>query len=650
MKNKTFDRATTEALIWLTHKIPRSEWYNVAETSSAGVKTIRELALNGVIVIDENGQPSSLPTNITNWIISNFGLNNSKWSNSFHKSWDKVSEASMLELVEEQIVHYFSTYGLESIGLVAMPAIPIEDILTNPDTMPSFKSFTVFNIVSEENAREIADKTLCGTVNPNRRNMPYYEFLIPFVEDGEFLKSFELMCMWCKRNNTAPKQAKDWIRYALYTATGSTLVVNNVRTMKALRLQARYGGKDIKSLFEAADLVALSEEFNRHKKIFLGLKKFPGCASYVNKIAKLSKIHHKPLSGLTIQNIGQFARKGDMESVAKIIEKSSLRQLIKAHNYFIYSTAMFFTFGKRGEGRTELYNIRNGKMFVRENHVPEISESFMQAFDMLDEELCKRIKNKLRGKSFCIPDYITYKAQYTEKQMIGCIPYGSEVHTDGANVFGIYWEDYKGMRTDLDLHLRNETQRFGWNSHYRSDDRECVLFSGDITAAAKGAVEAYSFNPKDDSIYILSVNNFCGENGVPFQFFMTDKGFKLKDNVLAGHGTAVCNVKDAIMPPVPLIMDDRSIDIGIIAKHTFYFTGQTEGSSIVPCNDYVTKALQAQINRMNSMVTINTILNQTDAMVYSKVEDVPEGVECIDLSPSKLTPTTLIELIDSLDN
>src|SRR5437762_814617 len=49
-----------------------------------------------------------------NEVTKELGFNAKQANSSFHKSWGKVKDASIEELVTEQIIHYFTTYGLES--------------------------------------------------------------------------------------------------------------------------------------------------------------------------------------------------------------------------------------------------------------------------------------------------------------------------------------------------------------------------------------------------------------------------------------------------------------------------------------------------------------------------------------------------------
>lgn len=45
-------------------------------------------------------------------------------------------------------------------------------------------------------------------------------------------------------------------------------------------------------------------------------------------------------------------------------------------------------------------------------------------------------------------------------------------------------------RVDLDLHCITPNKQYGWNTSYRSNTRD-ILYSGDMTNASGGAVEAF---------------------------------------------------------------------------------------------------------------------------------------------------------------
>ena len=57
---------------------------------------------------------------------------------------------------------------------------------------------------------------------------------------------------------------------------------------------------------------------------------------------------------------------------------------------------------------------------------------------------------------------------------------------------GIYWEDKWGAN-DLDLSGLNISGKIGWNSDYYNENRS-IIYSGDLTEAANGAVEYLHIN------------------------------------------------------------------------------------------------------------------------------------------------------------
>ena len=47
-------------------------------------------------------------------LAKTIGLSSAEMNSSFHKSWTKIKNASVEQLVFEQLVHYFTTYGFEA--------------------------------------------------------------------------------------------------------------------------------------------------------------------------------------------------------------------------------------------------------------------------------------------------------------------------------------------------------------------------------------------------------------------------------------------------------------------------------------------------------------------------------------------------------
>ena len=56
---------------------------------------------------------------------SELGLTAEQMNSTFHKSWDKIKTAELAQLVMEQLVHYFTTYGFKQLGVYSEESVYI---------------------------------------------------------------------------------------------------------------------------------------------------------------------------------------------------------------------------------------------------------------------------------------------------------------------------------------------------------------------------------------------------------------------------------------------------------------------------------------------------------------------------------------------
>src|SRR5947207_3076003 len=61
------------------------------------------------------------------------GFNSQQANSSFHKSWQKVRDADIEQLVLEQVIHYLTTYGFEELGIYNEESVYIPNIMV-PET------------------------------------------------------------------------------------------------------------------------------------------------------------------------------------------------------------------------------------------------------------------------------------------------------------------------------------------------------------------------------------------------------------------------------------------------------------------------------------------------------------------------------------
>ena len=624
----TYNAKQENALLDLFHVYPSSALVsNISVDASI-------LAQQGILFLNENGELirglHGITTQALCSIMERFGCSNLDWSKSFHKSWEKVATTPMEQLVFEQLVHYFSTYGMEDVGLKAMPLLPVERVLADPDTVPNVQAFTIIRLVNDVEIVVLINNYLRVAATPHRSKMDGIASLMYLtnIPAGE-IKSFELRCIRYGQHKIVPSRGDEFLRYVSYLATGSTLFIKSNRAIKQIK---NVNDEDVKrkvsACFAKADLVELSKVFLRHKNLILAFKQYPDCAAVINKIRRMAVQNHHPLPDVSVQNFTKLMQEGRVSEAQKVVKGCSNRQLIKLVNALNV---------QGGEGIPRVFNVRNGRLFVRNGVASSADPAFVQ---MLVDELGSRFAGKLEGKTFYLPQYVDYAVPVSEKQFVGNVPYGSRISLDAeAFCAAVYWENHKGERTDLDLHMQSPTKSFGWNSGWRDSD---VLYSGDVTDAANGAVEAYRFRPEDNDMYILTLNNFTSNVRNPaFKFFVTNS-----------ESAAVCDVKDALFTPIPLnISEGNAMTLGLFHEKDFVFYGGALGEHIVPTEKLYYEFLTALINRTSAMLQMSELIKLAGGkLIRNETEldalDMETLEQVVDLSPSALTATTLLELVD----
>lgn len=619
---------------------------------SENYRSFTELLGKGILLLDENNAPFSgyISARLMEAICDRYEVSN-RLNNPFHATWDKIANADYRQLIVEQVLHYLSTYGREAFGLGAAPVVPTESFQF-PDNQPlPVESLTIMRVVDAEVANDIVEHTLTTVAAPHKNDMVFYNTycknttLLP-----EKVKSNELRTLLYTVKNLYPEDEDEFVRYLLYRSIGSTLVIKNKKTIKTIKYAMKDGqiARFVLTGFQKANLPKLARNFLRLKPIYLAFKT-PDTASYINKIRRLADIYHKPMSDLRVANLSNLFYQGENGKARRVIEKMSMRELIKVRNFTnmnrIYQGSVI-----------EAYNIRNGKIHLEEGK--DRTVGFVGA-DVMDEvlvqELCNRTNHKLDGKIFFIPSYIDYCAPVSEKQFIGNIPYGTKFSFPNTVSLGIFWENYKNERTDLDLHLTTPSGGFGWNASYRDGRRE-VLYSGDMTDATNGAAEAFYANySKLEEPYILSANNFTGMPDVPFKFICTESRFEAStQRMWDPPATCPIDISKTLFPPIDLkFKDTNSQTIGFGHRNTFYFYGGELNSGIIPDRSKYREYMDALYARTSTSMFLRVLLLMAGARVvtengYEQLTD-EEKAQVVDLSPGALTRTTLIDLVDSLD-
>lgn len=611
MNNITFTVLQQIALLVLTKTVMTTE-------DEYNIMTCDSLLHSGIIFIDENDLPmSSVPKAIAQTAISFYGYNNETFNRTLIESFATVANMPRDEFYLTQILHYLTTYGTN----FTTPFVVGARTFT-PEETKALK-ITIIRAESASRSLERINELFATTVAPKAQNVHYYRALAPLATIApEEVKSRELMIMMCAERSIRPSDPETLFRYLVYCATKETLIIKNKSLIGMIKRAAHNNIELINSLTED-EMKALASIFYRYKPLFLAFKT-PETASVINKIRRLAVKYHKPQSANTIKNFVNLSSKEQ----ATIIARATNRELIKLYNALAVPSDI------------RLFQIRNGKIWIREEEKEGKVSDKICAASAIGIELHKRLKN-YRGMTVYIPRGISYAVPYSEKQFSGAIPWGTAIGaTDKENAFtiGVHWvNDPNESGCDLDLHAHTPTRHFGWNSDYISGDGE-IIYSGDMTnaPAPKGAAESFYINNVNEPV-ILTLNAFNAKSNKQFQFFMTEgEDDKMRER-------ATFDASKLISAPLPLAFADKSsLSLGIFDNKTFYVYGGNVAEGAVPSRDYP-KFIEALLNRMSSTYRFEALAS---ALKINIVHEAPKDTPFLDLSPEALTVNTLLDFVD----
>lgn len=593
---------------------------------------------SGIIVEKINAELASL-------IIDNLGIKSTEWTQSFHKNWEKVATAPIERLIAEQVLNYFSNYGMELFGLETFNYIPVEKILVDVEATPSKESFIVVKILTDEELKTEIVNLVQTVSSPHRDLVVHIKTLLNIINDIDVdsIKSFEIKTMYCDMHNKVPSESQDFLRLAIYKSSGLTTIVKDKRTIENLKMFSKT--KYAETMFEKADLKKLSESFYRLKPLFLAFKTNKKLASTINKIRRYANTNHKPLNGFVLSNLMKLLSQERKDDAIKVIEKANVRELVKLINFTQYEI----------NAKDHIYNIRNGKVFVKietERKKTNINRvnNLVWLWNFCKDRIILLLDNVYSGFTFYIPEGIEYVVPISEKQMSDILPIGTRItlpKNAQAICIGGHWFN-QNERVDLDFHLNSSNGSFGWNSSYRTSKKD-VLFSGDMTDAPKpfGAVEAFRISSSVKDPYLLSVNVYNTEGEIPFELLFTKDITSECDFESYSESmiSAVINPENAIAPKLNLKTHKKEEIIGYYYNKSFIlYNSQLGGGRRTPKRELMQNILDASFSRCNALMTVKEFIELAGGKV---VKTIPNKVEqYIDLSVNNLTATTLFDIVN----
>jgi len=602
---------------------------------------------NGFIVINYKHEPKDITKSMFEMLKSDFSRNNKTLFGNF----ENVVNMTDAEYYAHQILHYFSTYGLESLGLQAHPYIPAKELWAGKDEVlkdiNEDAKITVIRLLDDEDYINELTSYICEMKAPKNDTL-FYEYcfdLIPNSITENDIRSYEMKAIFYNKRGIYPKNPIDFLRYVIYLAIGNTLMIKNKAMMNSIKSVWDSKSKEkIVNAFKSYDLTKLASIFYRFKPLFLSFKSVdPKIKPIINKIRKLAPTYHKPLEGLCVQNVFEMSDYFTQDELKLFIKDIDTRDLFKLLNAWANANNEYRIFG-----------IRNGKAYVKEKTQDKdlYNSSMFNTVKSIMDEINDRYAKKFEGKAIIIPSYINYRLPISEKDMVGKYPNGTYLEVGKNSLsLGIAWNnkedksgyDYDG-RVDIDLYLISATKRFGWNSSRTDGD---IIYSGDMTDATNGAAEAFYINNTNDD-YIIDTRLYTGNEPVDMNLFISKK------KVERSYGKDyIYDPNEDIIPNIPLTIKNEGLNIGLYHDGKVYLYNKSISSGIVPTSHYES-FIKGLVEKLEKSVDLKDIFDILKVPVYNSIEDLRkdydntqiEDANIIDLDPSIVTEKTLFDLFE----
>ncbi len=577
---------------------------------------------------------------LTATVKKELNLTPKELNNSLHKSWNKITTASDEQLIIEQLIHYMTTYGFEKLGIYSDDTVYIpHEKLDIPGLNKNIK-LTIIKDYTREEIKEKALNLLSTGIALKEETMNDMVDILGQTgftdEDIEKIKNKETKIIFCDLTGTIPENPTEFMRLLIYKKTGKTLIIKSHGVIEQIKESDINTGL-LFSLYKSKyRLKNLAQSFNRYKPLYLAMKN-NDTKSYINKIRKLSKKHHKPMKEDYLNNVTSFLKKGVAINVHELKE-----ELSKANVFRKIRLAYALKYRTK-DTDSIMYKIRNGKGWAKE-FKSNIKSGAKIALMYVFKSICDDIKKNVEGKVIYIPENIHYALPATEKQFTGNFPSGTYINVDEDMIVGVNWKNIDNYCVDLDLKMVGLCDVIGWDYSYRTAQRD-VLFSGDITSAPgpNGATELFYIRKQPSKPFLLTLNyyNYNEDVDVPFKLLVAkEKTTNFTGNYMVDPNNVLSVTTD--------IMSERQSTLGLLVP-------SNNGTKFIYCKTNIGSGRSSSINNMtrninnylfnfyNNTIELEDVLLSAGAVIVREKSE--DGLVDIDLSPEVLEKDTIINLL-----
>lgn len=583
-----------EALLRLFKGYEVDETFEVNDDEAKN-KLLELGLMNGILFGDLT---YAIPSSILISCFDMYGVKAEEWNNTFHKSFQTVLDSPIQVLVAQQLIHYFTTYGLESMGLYNkdLVYIPAEK-LEIPDFEGKVKLAVIHPLTKQEIGNKLVDLLASG-IALSPQTLRDVKILIEYIDkcDIEKIKNREIKNILYEMYDIVPSDNMEFFRYLIYKTTGETLLIKN-KTMinKIKKCNKTFAYNLINQYVKTyGSYKELAKIFLRYKDLFLAYKIHNMDIEYlsyrkdmnkiINKVRKLADKYHERLQDNILDKISNIQEYSEYlcykDEILEKLNKITTFREVRILNGLKYRVKLVND-STSAKQSSMVYKIRNNKVYATKlKNLPteEQVEIYKELITLIENHLVIRLQNNFKDKVFYIPENVRYAMPTSEKQFIGNLPIGTKIILPRHKnmIIGVFWTNLDNERVDLDLKAMNEQEEIGWNASYYNA-RNSVVFSGDMTDAPKpkGATETMLIGSNvDNSVYTLKLNNFTRNKAtVSFEFFVAGtsddigihRDYGLSHNYTVNPNDVLISFKNAFYNDINSSYINTSLTLGQVS-------------------------------------------------------------------------------------
>lgn len=559
--------------------------------------------------------PESCTELVRDWLLDIATDPNS----TFYKAWFDIESRSEVQLAFDQMVHYMSTYGTDfACGNGYVPNNrETEKTIEQENYVIDFSKLTAIPSVTADELKQRCIKMLASGIalSADTVLLVYGYIKAHGGCDISEIRNREARCLIYQDTATTPTDPVEFVRYLVYVATGSAMLVNTKKTCQEIR--ATSNDEELLEIFKTlgeTEYKILATVYFRFKKLFMALRgvDYGDAEKYsvhmaINRISHLAKKLKQPYQPGVLDCIFVPGDRAKLDAVAEALEKTPMFRRLRLLQ------AVADRLAPRPL-QNSVYTIRTGRLFVRKGYAPKRSPESMLWLQSVQGLIIASIANFITKKKktgfIKVDDNIAVALPTSEKNFVGDYPMGTKLRRYEHNVIGVYWRNEWGTR-DFDLSASTmEGTTISWNTTFKSDipgEDPTKMFhlrhSGDMTNADPEATECIYFGGYANGGIIFNLHQFSGWNKQGrYRMF-----FAKKDACPLANGDCMVKPEEIIVQLDSTIAAKRTTLA--IANHSFVMLiGKATGNDRAPMKNGDTvnmvDSLIMQIGRTISLVAV----------------------------------------------